>query len=227
MFKLRAMALTLSLAALGLLQGAAKGGCGGNEPGVPGIDVGGPAGADWRVDYGDTLRVVVKKAGVVVADSNLSVVAGGTFTVDGVAVDLSNLCQRPDVACPHEVFPKTVRMTQPGDQRHLLYVTFNKEGPLGGVTSGTLLGNVDSAKDFRIELGIQAAAVGTCGLLGVSYAEGSIQADASNPERGVKMVASDLVTAYAGGCILSGSGGSAGAGLTVELRVPFSADRLN
>lgn len=227
MWKLRVMAVTLSLAAMGLLQGAAKGGCGGNEPGIPGIDVGGPTGADWKVTYGDTMHIVVKKAGAVVATHDLSRIAGGSFDVDGVTLNLSDICKRSDVACPEEVFPDTVRMTQPGAQRHLLYVNFNKEGPLGGLKETTLLGNVDSNQDFKIELGIKAALLGTCGLLGVSYANGHIEADSNDPEKGVDLAHSHIVTAYSGGCILLGQGGGAGAGITVEFKIPFSAQRLN
>lgn len=229
MWNKRAMHLALSLCAVSMLQGAARGGCGGNEPGVPGIDVGGAAGADWEINYSDQIRVIVKKAGAVVATHDLSVVKGGVFTVDGVQIDIDkDVCSRTDIACPSEVFPKTVRMTQPGRDLHYLRVNFVKEGPLGNLTDATLLGNVDSGRAFRIELGIKGAAVGTCGLLGYSYADGVIIADpGSDPPRGGAIEDGWITTAYGGGCILSGHSGAAGAGIEVEIKVPFTAKRVS
>lgn len=227
MWKLKAITVTLSLAALGILQGAAKGGCGGeNLPGIPGVDVGGPGGADWDVMYGDVMHVDVKKGGAVIATHNISVAAGGSFQLDGVTVELNKICQDPEIACPEEVFPKTVRMTQPGSERHLLYVTFAKEGPLGDLKQTTLLGNVNSNQDVDILLGVGAAAAGICGLVSVSTAKAHIKTDAGDPPRGTEMNG-HIITGYAGGCILSGQGGTAGAGLTVELKLPFSATRTN
>src|SRR5207244_13156752 len=110
-----------------------SGGCGqglDNREGEPGIDVGGVTGAKWAVSYGTTMDVIVRgAAGVVVSKNSLQVAAGGKFTVDGVQIDLAELCARGDVACPQDVFPAEVTMTQPGNMLHLLYVTFNPKGP--------------------------------------------------------------------------------------------------
>jgi hypothetical protein len=228
MWKIRAIVVTLSIAALGLLQGAARGGCGGNEPGVPGIEVGGEQGADWEISYQDTMKVTIKKAGAVVASHDLSVAAGGIFKLDGVDIDINkDVCQRSEIACPSEVFPKIVRMTQPGNDLHYLRMAFEKEGPLGKLTDATLLGNVDSHQAFRIELGIKAAALGSCGLLGYSYADGVIREEPnSDPLRGVEIEDGWITTAYAGGCILAGHAGAVGAGLEVEIKIPFTGKRL-
>lgn len=212
-----------------VLQGAAgdKGGCGGgldNRVGEPGLELGGAAGADWDVRYGDGLQVLVKNGGVVVSSQALSLATGGSFDLAGAKIELRELCERGDIACPEDVFPARVRMTQPGSQLHLLYVTFNKTGPLGELTQATLLGNVDSDHDFSIALGVGAAGVGSCGLLKVSYATGSIVDDAADPPRGSEL-SGEIVTAYSGGCIALGQQASAAAGLTVELRLPFSAKR--
>lgn len=219
------------LAALALVvfpgAGGDERGCGGgldNRAGEPGVNVGGAAGAEWDVTYSDKLEVVVKNGGVVVATQALSLAAGGTFDLAGTQVDLRRLCERGDIACPEDVFPATVRMSQPGSKLHLLYLTFNKVGPLEELTQTTLLGNVDSDFDFSIALGVGAAAAGPCGLLKVSYATGKIDHDGADPPLGRKL-AGDIVTAYAGGCIVLGQPGSAAAGLTVEFRLPFSAER--
>lgn len=227
----RLLTLLLAAAALCLLRGAAsEGGCGqglDNRPGEPGIEVGGKDGAAWKVEYSDTIQVKVTGAGGAVVTHNLTVAGGGLFDVEGQQIDLGKLCEREDVACPQEVFPAEVKMTQPGDQLHLLYVNFNAEGPLGELKETTLLGNVDSDDDFSIALGIGAAAAPglPCALLSVSYATGHIEGDGGDPPRGTSLTG-DIVTGYAGGCVLLGSGGGAGVGVSVELRVPFSATRM-
>jgi hypothetical protein len=224
----RICTVTLALGALLFLGGASKdGGCGqglDNRPGDPGIDVGGVAGALWDVSYTDQLEVRIKNAAGAVATKTFSLAAGGVFDVEGVPIDLTKLCERPDVACPNEIFPHQVKMTQPGNQLHLLYTTYNKTGPLGELTQQTLIGNVDSDDDFSIALGIGAATNGVCGLLAVSYATGHIFGDSADPPVGNRL-AGEIVTAYSGGCVLVGTNGTAAAGGTVELRFPFSATR--
>ena len=218
-----------ALTALVMLTGASgeKAGCGAgldNRAGEPGINVGGPIGATWDLTYSKTLEVIIKSGGAVVATHDLAVGTGATFDLDGIKIDLDAYCARPDVVCPYDVFPSQVRMTQPGSQLHLLYVQYEPKGPLAELKDVTLLGNVDSDDDFSIALGIGAAAAGPCGLLSVSYATGQIKASALDPERGTSLTG-DIVTAYAGGCLVGNSSGGAAAGLTVELRVPFDGVR--
>lgn len=204
-----------------------QGGCGGgldNRPGEIGIDVGGVYGADWYLSYRDEMTVRVISGGALVATSTVSAAAGGTFTLDGVTIDVAELCARQDVTCPQEVFPSTVRMTQPLAEKHLLFVTFNPTGPLAEIDEATLVGNVDSDDDFSVALGIQAAAIGTCGLLAVSYATGQIYGAAGADEFGTSL-SGDIVVGYAGGCVVGNSSGTAAAGITVEFRLPFSAYR--
>lgn len=217
----------LIVVSLLFLQGANKGGCGDgldNRAGEPGVDVGGAAGAEWDLTYSGSMEVVVKNGAALVATEQILRAVGGTFDVDGITVDLQQLCQRSDVACPDEVFPPRVTMTQPGNELHLLKVEFNKEGPLGELAETTLVGNVDSDFDFSIALGIGAAAAPPCGLLSVSYATGAIEHDGDDPPRGSSL-AGEIVTAYTGGCLVSGDGGAVGGGLTVELRLPFTGTR--
>ena len=227
MTRFRLFTILLSVTSLVFLLGANEGGCGAgldNRAGEPGIDVGGIHGAEWDMQYMDTMEVRIKNAGGVVATHNISIAAGGSFKLDGTPVDLGKLCERGDIACPDEVFPKRVTMRQPGNNQHLLYVTFNPEGPLKDIQEKTLIGNVDSDQDFSIALGVGGAAAGICGLLSVSYATGHIDAD-GDPPVGTTLKG-DIVTAYSGGCLLAGSQGAAAAGLTVELRIPFSGKRL-
>jgi hypothetical protein len=222
--------LPLAVVALVCLMGATdeRQGCGDgldNRKGEPGVDVGGRAGAQWDVSYTDEVEVIIKDGAAIVASHNVSLASGGTFDLDGATIDWRTLCARDDVACPEDVFPATVMMKQPGSKLHLLYVDFNPVGPLAEVDEATLLGNVDSDFDFSIALGIGAAGAGPCGLLSVSYATGSIEHDGDDPPTG-NALSGEIVTAYAGGCLLLGAnGGGAGAGLTAELRLPFTASR--
>jgi hypothetical protein len=98
----------LAVAALTVLTGAKEGGCGqglDNRPGDPGIDVGGTTGATWAVTYSKTVKVIVKDAGGIVATHDVVVGAGASLEVGGVSIDLDQYCARPDVVCPHDVFP--------------------------------------------------------------------------------------------------------------------------
>lgn len=224
----RSSVAIVAAAALTFLTGAKEGGCGqglDNRPGDPGIDVGGATGASWAVTYSKNVKVIVKNAGAVLATHDVVVGAGTSFDVGGVTVNLDQTCARSDVVCPYDVFPAQVRMTQPGNDLHLLYVQYRPKGPLASLGSVTLLGNVDSDDDFSIALGLGAAGSGQCGLLAVSYATGHIDGDGAAVPRGLSL-SGEIVTGYAGGCIVAGSGGAAAAGLTVELRIPFSATRL-
>jgi hypothetical protein len=51
----------------------------------------------------------------------------------------------------------------------------------------------------------------------VSFATGHVEHDGGDPPKGTKMMG-DIVVGYAGGCIVSGTGGTASAGVSVELR---------
>ncbi|MCA9665610.1 MAG: hypothetical protein KC503_08475 [Myxococcales bacterium] len=222
-----ALAFPLLTAAAGDQRGCGSGLD--NRPGEPGIDVGGVAGADWDVSYGTDLTVIVKSGGVVVATQTYATGVGGPIDIDGIQVDLKAMCERGDVTCPQDVFPNQVTMTQPGADMHLLAVTFNPKGALSDYEKATLLGNVDSDHDFSIALGVGAAAAGVCGLLSVSYATGSITSSSTNAA-GVPIgtnLSGEIVTGLAGGCAVLGQGGNAGAaaGITVELRLPFTAVR--
>jgi len=197
-----------------------------NRPGENGADVGGKTGALWKVKYSDKMEVKIKSAAGGVVTENIAIATGGVFDYEGTQIDLTQLCEREDVACPDEVFPAEVKMTQPGNNMHLLYVSFNKEGPLGDLQDATLLGNVDSDFDFSIALGIGAAAAGTCGLLGVSYATGHITTSGTEGVPVGKQLSGNIVVSYSGGCVLVGTGGAAAAGGTLELRIPFDAERV-
>lgn len=222
----------LPVVALALVMstlGANEGGCGtglNNIPGEPGLDVGGVPGATWQMTYSDQISVTVKGAAGVIAQKTLSMGSGGTFVVGGVTIDLKALCARGDIACPSDVLPATVRMNQPGADRHYLQVSFNRKGPLAVLSEAVLGGNVDSTRAFAVFLGVGAAASGNCGLLGVSYANGQLVPDLLLSTRAVALNG-QIITGYTGGCVVGSANAAAAAGLTVEFRQPISGLRLN
>ena len=188
-----------------------------NRPGEPGLDVGGINGATWAMTYNPQIEVTVKGTAGVISRKLLPFGAGSTFVVGTKTINLVELCNRGDVACPNDVLPAAVRMTQPSADRHFLQVTINTKGPLGKIQQAVLPGNVDSDNDFSVFLGVTAAAAGPCGLLGVSYATGQIRSDALNAARGVSLTG-DIVTGYSGGCLIGDPNAAGAAGVTVELR---------
>ena len=69
------------------------------------------------------------------------------------------------------------------------------------------------------------ARAGACGLLSGSYARGRIYGDKAVPPNG-KTLDGHIVTVYTGACALIGVKAGAGAGLQVEMKIPFSGTRL-
>jgi hypothetical protein len=196
-----------------------------NEPGVPGLDVGGLTGATWRVTFQDPIRVTVKGAAGTVSAADLQM-GGGQFKVGEATIELKGLCGRQDFVCPQHVFPLEVTMTQSDELLHMLRVTVNPRGPLRLLPQPALLGNVDSRHAFAVLLGAGVAGMGNCGLLGLSTARGTITPDPKDPKRGVALSGKVLVS-YTGACVVLGNTvGATGAGLDVDLEVPFSAARL-
>jgi len=228
MKKLHYIMMILAVVSFGLLTGFEGGGCGDglqNRPGEPGINVGGGEGAEWKLKYSDIVQVTVKNATGVVASYNLSRAAGGSFDLDGKAVDLREMCNRGEITCPDEIFPGVVKMTQPGVDRHLLYVDYAMPNKDGDPVKRTLVGNVDSDWDMSIALGVGLGGGGACGLLSVSYFNGHVHDDGGDPAMGISL-SGDIVTAYSGACLLAGKGGLAAGALSVEIRIPTFADRL-
>lgn len=217
-----ASALVL-LSLLGLTTGCFPG-SGPNLPGEKGLEVGGPAGATWRVTFKDPITVKVKGSAGVVSSADLPM-ASGSFKVGEATIQLPSLCSRNDVVCPQDVFPLDVTLVQPGEDLHMLKVTVNPKGPLALLPQPTLLGNVDSLDGFSVILGVDLAGAGTCGMLGISLAKGRIMADPKDYTRGIGLNGTILVS-YAGACVVIGNTmGATGAGLTVDLEVPFTAAR--
>ncbi len=210
-----------------MLSGFEGGGCGeglNNRVGEPGINVGGLHGADWNLTIGDVMNVRVKNASGVVADYTINRVTGGSFSLEGETVDLRAMCERGEIVCPDEMFPSKVRMSQPGLEMHLLYVSYAHPGPDGKSAKHTLIGNVDSDWDMSVALGAGITGGGPCAMLSYSYFGGHIEATGDNPPMGTGL-AGDIVTSYSGACLLGGTKGAAAGGLTVELRMPVSGHR--
>lgn len=207
----------------------ASAGCGpqglNNVPIVPGLELGGAAGAKWRITFKDPVKITVTGAAGTVSAADLSM-NSGSFKVEQATIQLPALCSRSDFVCPQNVFPLEVTVTQPDPMLHMLRVGINPKGPLALLPEPTLIGNVDSLDGFALLLGVTATGVGPCGLLGASTAHGTILQDPRDRSRGY-LINGTVDVAYGAGCVVLGNNvGATGAGLTVKLSAPFQADRL-
>lgn len=217
---------------LSLLTALALSACG--DPGAPitnpGVDVGGEQGALWEVSYGDTMTVMVRGATGEMYRHSVRMTDGARFTIGSVSVDVNELCGRKDIVCPQHVFPAQIILTQPQNDRHILFTTYSRKGPLAAVNDPTLLGSMasmDSRLSFAIALGVGSAGQGACGLLGASYATGNLVKgplpEDPQIEGGVSMDGT-LLTSYTAGCV---AGAQAGLdGLSIALQMKFSARRM-
>lgn len=195
-----------------------------NEPGLPGLDVGGASGATWNVAFTDPITITVTDAYGVASVSRLPM-AGGNFQVGQAAIALDGLCSRSDIVCPQNVFPLNVTLTQTDPMLHILAVRVNPKGPLALLPQPSRIGNVDSFGGFAVLLDAGLAGMGTCGLLGLSTAKGTITKDPQDPSRGIAL-SGEISVGYAGGCVVLGNTmGVTGAGIKVELKLGFSATR--
>lgn len=218
MYRLLITVFALSLLSSGCGPGLA------NEPGIPGLDVGGADGADWNVRFTDPLTITVTDAYGAASVSRLPM-SGGSFQVGQAAISLGGLCDRSDIVCPQSVIPLRVTLTQTDPMLHLLVLRVNPKGPLALLPQPTRIGNVDSVGGFAVLLDAGLAGMGTCGLLGLSVAKGTITRDPQDPSRGIALQG-DIAVGYGGGCVVQGNtAGVTGAGVKVELKVGFSATR--
>ncbi len=213
----------LVMLSLGMLCSGCDPG-GGGVPLDPGVDVGGTAGARWNISYGSTLNVRVSGPAGEISRQTMQP-DNGTFTLGTTTLNIRDVCARSDLACPQDVFPGQVTVTQPGYDMHLLFIDHGLKGPLSAVGNDRLLGNVDSSHEVAIALGVGPAGQGSCGLLGVSYATGQIQLDPNVPIRGLGLTGGRVTTSYSAPCLMGSKDPTGVANLTVEFDLPMSATR--
>jgi hypothetical protein len=191
--------LVLLLVCLPLTLGAQGDGCAANSR-SPAPDVTGT----WDVTYDDTLSVEVAIGGAVYQQTLGA--SGGVFTINhnGQPLEFDLNCDRPEVLCPSEAWPATVRADQRNTTfEHRMIVTLPTQSCDGVLVEpdpsecgeGTLNETCDMVCDgtmtvqdaerfgvigetgdtFRLFLGAGAATNGiNCALLGVSLADADI-----------------------------------------------------
>jgi hypothetical protein len=110
----------------------AKGGCGGINSTDPAPDVEGK----WGISYGNTIEIDVKLGGAVYHKSLPS--TGGAFQVvhGGRTLDFNLDCSRPEVICPHEVWPSEVSIDQrDATYQHRMWVKIPTQSCAGKLVS--------------------------------------------------------------------------------------------
>lgn len=204
-----ACATLLALLVVGpVVGGANEGGCAPMFSKSPAPNVVGT----WAVDYDDTIGVEVTLGGAVYTTE--IGIEGGSFTIDhdGTPITFDLDCARPEVVCPSEAFPATVRIEQREPLfPHRMHVMLPSQECAGVLVdpmpfecgSGTLNPDCEQVCDgdvvtveretfgvigedgstFELYLGAAIATNGiNCALLGGSMAEGQWVTD-GGPEQ--------------------------------------------
>jgi hypothetical protein len=196
------------LAMLPLLGGAKGDGCAANSK-SPAPDVTGT----WQIEYDDVLDVEITIGGAVYTRELGA--QGGAFTIthNGQPLSFDLDCSRPEVLCPSEAWPTTVRAEQRNTQfEHRMIVTLPTQTCSGQIVAadpsecgagtnnpdcedvceGTIVhrdaerfGVIGESGDtFRLYLGAGIATNGfNCALLGVSVADADL-VNSGSPEDG-------------------------------------------
>lgn len=162
---------------------------------------------EWDIEYDDALEVTIRIGGQVY-DQQLGA-AGGIIEIvhDGQPLSFDLDCERPEVVCPSEAWPASIRVEQRNEQfEHRMIVTLPTQECVGEVVSPTeeecgadtlnptcepvcngeirvsereTFGVIGEAgESFRLYLGAGIATNGiNCALLGVSLADASLEND--------------------------------------------------
>lgn len=240
--RLRLVSVCVGMAAAPLLLGA-RGGCGGGGDPSDIPDMGGT----WSLTFNDDLSVEVDIGGTVY---NPTLAAGSsqvTLTHDGMPVSYSVDCSRELIACPSELLPPSVQITQDRTNPRQVSLEITESECRGGeIVEGTCTGTVITStttrngtiaadgSGFTIVLGGGAVVAGSCALLTISVANGDLVSSGSAADGTLtadEIVNGELVTAFGGGCLLVGMGDLdptlevAAAGATVQLRSTYTATR--
>lgn len=207
-----AMALGFALAAL--LSMGAEGGCG------KAIEAAAEEVPDFRGTYQiahqDSVTVYLTLGGAEYIEEGIQ---GQIIDVGGVEVDMDQVCELEGVHCPSEIYWSEVGLDQPyfdresGKNPWLVKVTnlssYAYQPEVGGL--------VNRQGDMTLLLGLVAAGIPPCGLLGTSISTADFALDADGEPTG-ELVNGRIKTAYAGGCLFPSDDAMVGATVTFETR---------
>lgn len=182
------------------------------------LDVGGPAGAAWRVSADRTLTVRLRAEGQV-ASTTIEAEAG-SVTLLGRTISIANFCWRTDAICPHQVLLDSTVTQQPfGDGRIL--VSFNKRGPLAELFDRNALEGLLTGRDVAVPLAVGYAVEGTCGLLASSGVLATARSTVDGQSGLADRLEGRVTVSFTGGCV-----GELLPEDSLELSAAFTADRL-
>lgn len=216
-------------------------GGGGDPTNVP--DVGGA----WSLTFADDLAFEVDIGGTIYNPT----LAGGsdqiTVTHDGMPVSFNVDCARDLIACPSELLPPVVTLTQARANPRSVSLSVTESSCRGGeivegMCTGTLVeqtstreGSIsEDGRSFTIVLGGGAAVAGSCALLTISLAEGDFTTSGSaagGDLRAESIMNGTLSTAFGGGCLVVGMADldpaleAAAVGASIKMTSSFTATR--
>jgi hypothetical protein len=214
------LAVTLLMGADCPLQvgtGETGGGGGGGGGAGEAVNIGGDAGALWKVETGDKLLVTLVADG---RSASAQVEVGrGDVTLLGRTISVADLCWRPEIACPQHILAQATAIRQEGAAVQL---TYNPRGPLS-LLQGDALGGQLAGKELLVPLGVGNAASGLCGLLSTS-AIGATAFSAGADGLATAMSGRVAVT-YGGTCVALGGSAAMGADDVLQISASFDAVR--
>ena len=201
----------------------------------------------WELTFNNDLTVEVDIGGAVY---NPTLAAGSskvTVEHDGKPVDYTVDCSSQFIACPSELLPGNVQITQKVNNPNSISLEITEQQCRGGdvvegectgalVTSSTIRNGTiaNDGNSFSLVLGGGAVGRDGCALLAISVAKGQLKTTGSAADGTLaaeEIVEGELVTAYGGGCLvvnqvdLDPALEGAAVGASVQLRSTYTARR--
>ncbi len=181
---------------------------------------------NYDIAHDDAITVEVVIGGVTETYEGTQ---GGIIDLGDAQLDLSKACAYENVHCPSEAFWQQVAIDQPlmdletNDNPWLLRIVNLTTGQDSyAMERGGVVGEKGK---YSILLGLGATAVGSCGLLAASVADGTFALDARGEPTG-EIVDGRVITAYSGACLLPGlQTGDVLAGATIKLSTRYTGTR--
>ena len=210
------------------------------------LDLGGVDGSQWLFDFDDDMSVVVRDGQSIQAATATQL--GGTVTVGGAVINVSQFCVRPDILCPQQLLALQTTFTQPAAE-DLTQVAFDltREGPLQFLPTPSILTRLRGNR-LELDLTTDASSAISCNLQPGSAAilifdikpagqsaDGGLGAGETSPDGGPPEALGDpfvpqrlegrVATVYSGQCLIVGGSASVPVTSQVEFSVAFTGTR--
>lgn len=190
------------------------------------IDLGGTAGALWRVTFSTNVLLSLKASGQTY--SKQVPITSSYVSLSGSQVHVNYFCTRQDTLCPNSLLPPQPGILQDAKTPGYVLVGFNRVGPLAILKNqsgliGSLSGNL-----LSIPLGTIGLA-GTKGQHCVLLNTSRLEATAGSFSSGGKVANSlegYVILSYTSDCLNLGGISTVQSGAVLEMNMSFTAKRL-